>query len=172
MSYGSFHRSLQKSKWAIALCKRANEQSFFAKEQMSDRSFFALFKRATKRAITLSLYQKIRIQNPNPNCSFFAQKKSDCSFLKWANAQPWLTSQETVIGWNIFDDYIFFVLSRSFYTGENLKLNNIPVQYSQGQFYLTVHRSHSVFSSILSTKEKFQVCCLNYEIKFIRSIEL
>jgi len=33
----------------------------FAKEQMSDCSFFALFKRATKRAIALSLFQKERL---------------------------------------------------------------------------------------------------------------
>jgi len=44
------------------LFKRAIEQSLFlllfAKERMSNRSFFVLFKRATKRAIALSLFQK------------------------------------------------------------------------------------------------------------------
>jgi len=34
--------------------------SLFAKERMSDHSFFALFKRAMKRAIALSLFKKER----------------------------------------------------------------------------------------------------------------
>jgi len=50
-----------------AFFKRAIEQSLadslfsalFAKEQMSDRSFFALFKRVTKRAIALSKRAKM-----------------------------------------------------------------------------------------------------------------
>jgi len=47
--------------------KRANERllflSLFAKEQMSERSFFALFKIATKRAIALLLFFKERMSN-------------------------------------------------------------------------------------------------------------
>jgi len=68
--------------------ERSLFSSLFAKEQMSDRSFFAVFKRATKSAIALSLFQKERKSENQqkmsnfPNCSFFAQKKSDCSFSK------------------------------------------------------------------------------------------
>jgi len=69
LSDRSFCRSLQKSEWAIALfgalCKRANERSLFsalfAKEWMSDRSLFALFKRATKRAIALTLFRSFAL---------------------------------------------------------------------------------------------------------------
>jgi len=91
----------------------------FSKEQMSDRSlwcsfqnsewaialFFALFKRATKRAIALSVFQKEwKSKNEQkmsdfPNCSFFSQKKSDRSFFKffkWANAQPWPIGKDSI----------------------------------------------------------------------------
>jgi len=48
--------------------------SLFAKEQMSDRSFFALFKRAMKRAIALLLFQKERQKEQSLIFSF---KKSE-----------------------------------------------------------------------------------------------
>jgi len=54
--------------------KRANERllflSLFAKEQMSERSFFALFKIAMKRAIALLLFFKERMSNGLLNRSF------------------------------------------------------------------------------------------------------
>jgi len=53
----------------------------FAKEQMSDRPFFALYKRATKRAIALSLFQKERQKEQLLFRSFKkSDKKSDRSF--------------------------------------------------------------------------------------------
>jgi len=51
--------------------------SLFAKEQISDRSFFALLKRATKRAIALLLFQKEQQKERSLIRSF---KKSNRSF--------------------------------------------------------------------------------------------
>jgi len=48
--------------------------ALFAKEQMSDHSFFVLFKKATKRTIALSLFQKERQKEQSLFRSF---KKSD-----------------------------------------------------------------------------------------------
>jgi len=71
MSDRSFQRSLQKSKWAIALFL------LFSKERPKSDHSFALSKRATKRAIALLLKKSKRA------------KMSNRSFSKWGNAQPW-----------------------------------------------------------------------------------
>jgi len=68
--------------------KRAIEQSlFFCSFQKSDGSF-TLSKRATKRAIAHSLFQKEQKSEKKqkmsdfPNCSFFAQKKEQLLIFK------------------------------------------------------------------------------------------
>jgi len=80
MSARSFRCFLQKSEWAIALFL------LFSKERPKERSLFCSFKKSDKKSERAKMSEKWAIFQ---NAHFSLKKKSDRSFSKWVNAQPW-----------------------------------------------------------------------------------